>query len=75
LSEVKHRPKWLRVDRLSGEHGIVQDTPAQEKVGLNHPGATRKEAAHERAEAIIAKELRRKGWCEGELARHNLEYF
>jgi REP element-mobilizing transposase RayT len=113
LSEMKHRPKWLRVDRLLGEHGILKDTAAgrrelenrletrreqegdprqwkgpgrgwyvgsqtfrrkllkraQEKVGSNHPGATRKEAAHERAEAIIAKELRRKRWSEGELAK------
>ena len=28
LSAREHRPKWLRTDRLLGEHGIQQDTPA-----------------------------------------------
>ena len=28
LTEPRHRPKWLRVDRLLGEHGIAQDTQA-----------------------------------------------
>ncbi len=23
----QHRPAWLRVDRLLGEHGMPQDTP------------------------------------------------
>lgn len=27
LASQKHRPSWLRVDRLLGEHGIQQDTP------------------------------------------------
>jgi len=27
LSAKKYRPKWLRTDRLLGEHGIQQDTP------------------------------------------------
>lgn len=27
LAAQKHRPAWLRVDRLLGEHGIQQDTP------------------------------------------------
>lgn len=27
LAAQKHRPSWLRVDRLLGEHGIQQDTP------------------------------------------------
>ena len=26
LTEAKHRPKWLRVERLLGEHGIGKDT-------------------------------------------------
>ena len=26
LTESRHRPKWLRVDRLLGEHGIGKDT-------------------------------------------------
>jgi putative transposase len=28
LAAREHRPQWLRVDRLLGEHGIQQDTPA-----------------------------------------------
>lgn len=28
LAATAHRPRWLRVDRLLGEHGIQQDTPA-----------------------------------------------
>jgi putative transposase len=28
LSAPKHRPEWLRADRLLGEHGIQGDTPA-----------------------------------------------
>jgi hypothetical protein len=28
LAAREHRPRWLRADRLLGEHGIEQDTPA-----------------------------------------------
>ena len=28
LCAAEHRPRWLRADRLLGEHGIQQDTPA-----------------------------------------------
>lgn len=28
LAAPAHRPRWLRADRLLGEHGIEQDTPA-----------------------------------------------
>jgi REP element-mobilizing transposase RayT len=28
LAAREHRPRWLRVDRLLGEHGIERDTPA-----------------------------------------------
>ena len=28
LAAAAHRPRWLRADRLLGEHGIPQDTPA-----------------------------------------------
>ena len=31
LAAPEHRPAWIRVDRLFGEHGIQQDTPAGEK--------------------------------------------
>jgi putative transposase len=113
LTDPKHRPKWLQVDRLLGEHGIEKDTAGgrleferrmedrragegdanqwkgmgrgwcfgtpEFKQGLlermhghfgpNHSGKMRQEAGGERAEAIIAKELRRLGWKEGELGR------
>jgi REP element-mobilizing transposase RayT len=113
LTDVKHRPKWLRVDRLLGEHGIEKDTafgrleferrmesrragegdarqwkgmgrgwcigtPAFKKgllerlhghLGPNHSGQMQQEASGVRAEAIIAKELRRLGWKEGELSK------
>ncbi len=113
LTEPRHRAKWLRVDRLLGEHGIAQDTAegrreferrmerrrAEEgdpnqwkgmrrgwcvgspqfkqallerlhgKLGPGHAGQIRQEAGGVRAEAIIAKELRRLGWKEGELSQ------
>jgi hypothetical protein len=111
LTEAKHRPKWLRVDRLLGEHGIEKDTasgrleferrmearrsgegdakqwrglgrgwclgrPEFKKgllermhghLGPNHSARLRREASGERGEAIIAQELRRLGWKEGDL--------
>jgi len=113
LTDPKHRPHWLRVDRLLGEHGIATDTASgrleferrmesrrtgegdaspwkglrrgwclgtsEFKKGLlermhghlgpNHSGAMNQEAGRMQAEAIIAKELRRLGWKEGELNR------
>ena len=58
LTEARHQPPWLRVDRLLGEHGIAQDTPAG-----------RREAAQARAETIIVQELRRRQWTEADLAQ------
>ena len=113
LTELKHRPKWLRVDRLLGEHGIEKDTASGRReferrmesrragegdasqwkgmrrgwcigtpefkkglldrmhghLGPNHSGQMRQEASGVRAEAVIAKELRRMGWKEGELSQ------
>ncbi len=113
LTDVKHRPKWLRVDRLLGEHGIEKDTacgrleferrmesrragegdarqwkgmrrgwcigtPEFKKgllerlhghLGPNHSGQMQQEASGVRAEAIIAKELRRLGWKGGDLSK------
>jgi hypothetical protein len=28
LAAPEHRPRWLRADRLLGEHGIARDSPA-----------------------------------------------
>jgi REP element-mobilizing transposase RayT len=111
LTEQKQRPKWLRVDRLLGEHGIEKDTAAGRRdferrmesrrtneehgtqwkgmgrgwcfgtlefkqellermhgqLGPNHSGHMRQETNEARAEAIIAKELKRLGWTEAEL--------
>ena len=113
MTEAKHRPEWVRVDRLLGEHGIEKDTASgrQEferrmearrrgegdprqwhgmrrgwclgtpefkkgllermhgQLGPNHSASLRREASGERGEAIIAQELRRLGWKEGELSR------
>ena len=112
LREAKHRPKWLRVDRLLGEHGIGKDTAAGRleferrmegrrsgegeakqwqgmrrgwclgtpefkkgllermhgQLGPNHSASLRREASGERGEGIIAQELRRLGWKEGDLS-------
>jgi putative transposase len=111
LAAREHRPRWLRTDRLLGEHSIPQDTPAgrqelerrmerrrleevdpealeefrrawsiggeafrreclqrmEGKVGDNHPGQTRLETAEAKAERIIAEELARRQWTQGDL--------
>ena len=41
----------------------------QEKVGPNHYGRERGEAAESKAKRIVKEELRRLGWSEGELQR------
>jgi hypothetical protein len=38
LAAREHRPRWLRTDRLLGEHGISQDTPAGGKTGQEKRG-------------------------------------
>ena len=38
------------------------------KVGENHPGQTRLETAEAKAEGIVAEELARLGWTQGDLA-------
>jgi REP element-mobilizing transposase RayT len=112
LCTREHRPRWLRSDRLLGEHGIGQDTPAgrqeferhlerrrleevdeealqefrqawliggeafrrecleqmEGKVGENHPGQTRLETAEAKADRIVAEELSRLQWTQGELS-------
>lgn len=112
LAAPEHRPEWIRVDRLLGEHGIQEDTAAARQqfeqrmetrrweetdpevlkglrrgwcvgsagfrremlfrmeghLGEHHSGALHLEAAQAKAERIIAEELRRHGWQEGDLA-------
>ena len=60
LAAPEHRPGWVRVDRLLGEHGIQQDSPAGRQEFERHMEARRLEEADE--EEI--KALRR-GWCLG----------
>ena len=60
LAAPEHRPAWLRVDRLLGEHGIPQDSAAGRQEFERHMEARRLEEADEEA----LKPLRR-GWCLG----------
>ena len=113
LTELKHRPKWLRVERLLGEHGIAKDTASGRRefeqrmesrrkgegdakqwkgmrrgwcvgapefkhallerlhgsLGASHSGLMQQEVSAVRGEAIVAEELRRLRWKEGELGR------
>jgi putative transposase len=60
LAAPEHRPRWVRVDRLLGEHGIVQDSAAGRQEFERHMEARRLEEADEEQ----FKPLRR-GWCLG----------
>jgi REP element-mobilizing transposase RayT len=60
LTEPRHRPQWLRVDRLLGEHGIAGDT-AEGRRAFERRMETRRA---EEGDANQWKGLRR-GWCVG----------
>ena len=60
LAAPDHRPGWMRVDRLLGEHGIQQDSAAGRQEFERHMEARRLEEADEEE----LKPLRR-GWCLG----------
>ena len=49
LSAREHRPRWLRADRLMGEHGIAQDTPAGRQEFERHLERRRLEEVDEEA--------------------------
>ena len=110
-----HRPKWMRVDRLLGEHGLGEDTAAarrefekrleslrlehfkeealkelrrgwclggepfrkqmleqmEERLGEHHSGELRHQTAEAKAKRILAEEVRRLGWKDGELTRRS----
>src|SRR5438132_818869 len=81
LAAPEHRPGWIRVDRLLGEHGIQQDSAAgrqefkqkmldlmEGKLGENHSGELHRESAEQNANRIIAEELSRLGWKESDLS-------
>ena len=60
LSAREHRPAWLRADRLLGEHGIPQDTPAGRQEFERHLERRRLEEVDQEA----LKEFRQ-NWCIG----------
>ena len=60
LAAQKHRPAWLRVDRLLGEHGIQQDTALSRQEFERHMERRRLEEMD--PEAL---ESFRAGWCLG----------
>jgi hypothetical protein len=60
LAAPEHRPNWVRVDRLLGEHGIQQDSAAGRQEFERRMEVRRLEEADEKA----LKQLRR-GWCLG----------
>jgi putative transposase len=49
LSAREHRPRWLRTDRLLGEHGVAQDTPAGRQEFERHMERRRLEEVDEEA--------------------------
>ena len=60
LAARAHRPQWLRVDRLLGEHGIEEDTAAGRRLFEQQMEARRAEGDHEAEWKPI-----RRGWCLG----------
>jgi REP element-mobilizing transposase RayT len=60
VAAPEHRPGWMRVDRLLGEHGIQEDSAVGRQEFERHMEARRLEEADEEE----LKPLRR-GWCLG----------
>jgi putative transposase len=60
LAAPEHRPQWMRVDRLLGEHGLQQDTPGARQEFERLMEARRLERGDE--EGLNAL---RRGWCLG----------
>ena len=60
LAEPRHRPQWLRVDRLLGEHGIQRDTAAGRRQFERRMEARRREEGDPREWQGL-----RRGWCWG----------
>ncbi len=63
LSAAAHRPQWMRVDRLPGEHGIGQDTPAGRQQFEQRLEARRLEPGDEESLKVF-----RRGWYIGSRA-------
>jgi hypothetical protein len=60
MAAPEHRPTWMRVDRLLGEHGINADTPAGRQEFARRMEARRAQRAAEAEWAPM-----RRGWCLG----------
>ena len=60
LAAQEHRPAWLRVDRLLGEHGIQQDTPVSRQEFERHMERRRLEEVDPEALETFRRE-----WCLG----------
>jgi REP element-mobilizing transposase RayT len=60
LAEKKHRPFWLRVDRLLGEHGIEKDSPKGREEFEGRIEQRREQEDDPRQWKAI-----RRGWCLG----------
>ena len=60
LAAPEHRPAWIRVDRLLGEHGIQHDTPVGRQQFERLIEARRLEETDEAALKVF-----RRGWCLG----------
>ena len=60
VAAPEHRPGWMRVDRLLGEHGIRQDTAAGRQEFERRMEARRREETDEGALKAV-----RRGWCLG----------
>jgi REP element-mobilizing transposase RayT len=60
LAASEHRPAWIRVDRLLGEHGIQEDTtPGRAEFERRMEQRRREAADPERFQTL------RRGWCLG----------
>jgi len=60
LAAAEHRPRWMRVDRLLGEHGIGADT-ARGRAQFERRMEARRQQEMDEAEC----EPMRRGWCLG----------
>ena len=56
----EHRPEWVRVDRLLGEHGCAEDTAASRRRFEMGMEARRQEETNPRSPRVP-----RRGWCLG----------
>jgi hypothetical protein len=56
----EHRPDWIRVDRLLGEHGIGEDSAVGRQAFARRMEARRAEETQEQALQPL-----RRGWCLG----------